>query len=245
MKLRVPGGSSRRTRAFTLIELLVVVAIIAILAALLLPALSEAKAKARAAQCLSNMKQLGVLIAIYADDSNGYVPPVFSFSNCPWYALVAKPLGVTCTSYGTVKGLNLSCPSRLKKGGWGTHFPWFGVNYSLCNGSTTQWNEYYGVGLNSYYPVKLEGPFTKNPSWTGGRRPLLCERSDEASSPCTGQIINGPYPSCHDQHALHNAHGGGCMGTGGNNWLYFDFHAEFRRGHPLDKSYLPPFWPSF
>ena len=68
-------------KQFTLIELLVVIAIIAILAAMLLPALSAARERARSATCLSQLKQHGVSIEMYSSDNGDYLPWGYDNSN--------------------------------------------------------------------------------------------------------------------------------------------------------------------
>ena len=161
-----------RQKGFTLIELLVVIAIIAVLAAVLLSVLAQAKEKGRAAQCLSNLHQWGMAFRMYADDNDDYLPrrgqgvQTLQQIDRPtdWFNALPVYLGMPSFQWMATNNMMPAahaqslfiCPTAGNPGG--TYFLPYGMNMNLSPWNLTLPTQYDQVKQPAYVVAMAETP---------------------------------------------------------------------------------------
>jgi prepilin-type N-terminal cleavage/methylation domain-containing protein/prepilin-type processing-associated H-X9-DG protein len=224
--------------AFTLIELLVVIAIIAILAALLLPALSSAKQRAWTTQCISNLRQIGIGMRIFADDNGDFYPE--SGGDIYWGAVDSRTGKASWLEqiYPGVGNTNVyNCPANVELG-----YPYQGpFNYfDGCNAAYIDAGNVYAPvnGAKIMYPSAyvlsgdtagtVDGPILFDP---------LNADKDDFTQNCVGGAAD---PSMTEYWQVHSKGQNILFADGHSKWYKFFNAGDMTFGYDVMTNWMDP-----
>ena len=211
----------KRRDAFTLTELLVLVPVIAMLGALLLASLGDAKQTVQAAACLSNMRQWGLAMGMYCDDYHDYMPyegantsPIDTgFNLGAWFNILPHYINQT-----PLKDLYDSSPPKIPLPGQRSIYvcPSLTAPAATYVGPPSASNPWFGYAMNRLLTGNAGRPYTRGKAVLPGQVILLSE-SENNSYPFTDGYYIGPnapeqVPPRH---------------SGGMNFVFVDGHAQW------------------
>ena len=218
---------AKKNRAFTLVELLVVISIIALLVAILLPALNRAREQAKATMCLTQLRSIGQAALLYADQWEDYIPRGYGggSNRDNWYQLLIPFLDQVDFWDGDYRHMEIyRCPSYPNKES--------AITYVI-----NSWDIIFG-DIN--HPTKLiefrrrgERIYVADHEYIPGISPVIIDfespRANHLDVWSSNQMASGDESTRRVARDRHN---------GGHNALFLDWHAEWISGDLPEEEYV-------